>query len=183
MTRRRLSRREIGFLSLLGAALAVGVVLWLRGPNAPLTVAPAPAAVEELPRIDLARLSRERAETNLGRRDIFEFGADPVRETPPPVMFTEPATPPPVMVATPIPPPTPPPTPRLPPLNLKYVGSLERVPGLRVAVLLTDKNEILTGQAGELVANRYRIVKIGFESVDLQEVHGGETRRIPLRGN
>jgi hypothetical protein len=73
--------------------------------------------------------------------------------------------------------------PRLPPLNVKYVGSLERPPGLRVAVLLTDRNEILTGQAGEVVANRYRIVKIGLESVDLQEVGTGETRRIPLRGN
>jgi hypothetical protein len=51
-----------------------------------------------------------------------------------------------------------------------------------VAVLLTDKNELLTGQVGEVVANRYRIGKIGFESIDLEDVTPGSTRRIALRG-
>jgi hypothetical protein len=50
-----------------------------------------------------------------------------------------------------------------------------------VAVLITDKNELLTGQAGEVLANRYKIAKIGLESVDLEEVGTGQTRRIPLR--
>jgi hypothetical protein len=54
---------------------------------------------------------------------------------------------------------------------------------LRVAVLLTDRNEVLTGQAGEVLANRYRIARIGFESVDLEEVGTGQVRRLPLRGN
>ncbi|MFI5007758.1 MAG: hypothetical protein ACHQKZ_09975, partial [Solirubrobacterales bacterium] len=71
--------------------------------------------------------------------------------------------------------------PRLPPLNLKYIGSVENGQGLRVAVLVTDKNELLTGQAGEMVANRYKIAKIGLESVDLEEVGTGQTRRIPLK--
>jgi hypothetical protein len=79
--------------------------------------------------------------------------------------------------------PTPPPVPRLPALNLKYIGSVENAKGVRVAVLLTDRNEVLTGQPGEVVANRYKIAKIGFESVDLEEVGSGQVRRIPLRGN
>jgi hypothetical protein len=33
------------------------------------------------------------------------------------------------------------------------------------------------------VGNRLRIVKIGLESVDVQDVGGGTVRRIPLRGN
>jgi hypothetical protein len=174
-------RKEIALLGLLGLVLAVVLFFWLRGPSRPLAAATTPAgtvSAEDQPRIDLARLTQDRPETEVGRRDLFEFGAPPVKETPPPVH-----TPPPVMVATPPPGPPPPTIPRLPPLNLKYIGSLERLPGLRVAVLLTDRNEILTGQAGEVLANRYRIVKIGFESVDLQEVGTGDTRRIPLRGN
>ena len=175
-------RREIALLGGLGLVLAVVLFFWLRGSSPPLaaaTTATGPASVEDLPRIDLARLTEERPETEVGRRDLFDFGAAPVKDTPPPPVHT----PPPVLLATPTPGPPLPSVPRLPPLNLKYIGSLERMPGLRVAVLLTDRNEILTGQAGEVVANRYRIVKIGFESVDLQEVGTGDTRRIPLRGN
>jgi hypothetical protein len=52
---------------------------------------------------------------------------------------------------------------------------------LKVAILITDKNEILTGKVGEVVANRYKIGKIGFESVDLEDVTSGQTRRIALR--
>jgi hypothetical protein len=83
-------------------------------------------------------------------------------------------TPPPVTV------PTPPP---LPPLNIKYIGAFEGKKGLKVAVLMTDRKEVLTGQVGEVVANRYRIVKIGLESVDVQDVGSEQVRRIPLKGN
>ena len=49
-------------------------------------------------------------------------------------------------------------------------------------MFLTDKEEVLTGQAGQLVGNRFRIVRIGLESVDIQEVGSEQTRRIPLGG-
>jgi hypothetical protein len=71
----------------------------------------------------------------------------------------------------------------VPPLNLKYLGSVENRAGVKVAVLLTDRKEVLTGQAGETVANRYRISRIGLESVDLEDMASGQSRRIPLRGN
>jgi hypothetical protein len=90
----------------------------------------------------------------------------------PPVVVEE--TPPPVTV------PTPPP---LPPLNIKYIGAFEGKKGLKVAVLMTDRKEVLTGQVGEVVANRYRIVRIGLESVDVQDVGSEQVRRIPLKGN
>ncbi len=71
--------------------------------------------------------------------------------------------------------------PPLPPLNLKFIGSLDNARGLKVAILVTERNEILTGKVGEVVANRYKIGKIGFESVDLEDVTSGQTRRIALR--
>ena len=71
----------------------------------------------------------------------------------------------------------------LPPLNLKFIGSVGNAEGVKVAVLLTDRNEVLTGQSGEVVANRYRIARIGIESVDLEDVGTGQSRRIPLKGN
>jgi hypothetical protein len=66
-------------------------------------------------------------------------------------------------------------------MNLKYIGSLDNSRGIKVAVLMTEKSEILTGKVGEVVANRYKIDKIGFESVDLKDVTSGQTRRIALR--
>jgi hypothetical protein len=135
------------------------------------------ARADELPRIDLGRLAAARAETKAGHRDIFEFGPPPQAERP--VMVAEEAEPAPLPVVETVP--TPPPVPTLPPLNLKFIGSLDNARGLKVAVLMTDRNEILTGKVGEVVANRYKIDKIGFESVDLQDVTSGQTRRIALR--
>jgi hypothetical protein len=74
-------------------------------------------------------------------------------------------------------------TPSLPPLNVKYVGSVENARGVKVAVLVTDRREVLTGQAGQVVANRYRIARIGLESVDLEDVNSGQSRRVPLKGD
>jgi hypothetical protein len=68
-------------------------------------------------------------------------------------------------------------------LNVKYIGNLENPEGLKVAVLLTDRRELLWGQVGDVLANRFRIVKIGLESVDIQETGSEHIRRIPLRGN
>ena len=140
-----------------------------------------------VPRIDLARIDAPRGEDSAGRRDLFAFGraAEPEEDrTPPPVVAPPLASPgagavgPPggAVAALPV-------TPSLPPLNLKYIGSVENKAGVKVAVLVTDKREVLTGQAGQVVANRYRIARIGLESVDLEDVGSGQSRRIPLKGN
>ena len=73
--------------------------------------------------------------------------------------------------------------PSLPPLNVKYIGSVENAAGIKVAVLVTDRQEVLTGQPGQVIANRYRIARIGLESVDLEDISTGQSRRVPLRGS
>jgi hypothetical protein len=183
---RTLSRREKGLLALVAVG-ALGVLL-LRLNN-PAGTPAARARAEPLPppvsRIDLARLSAERPDSGAGERDLFRFGSAsrPEDEEDLPVVSVPVPTPPAVgpadgasgtaaATAT-----------SLPPLNLKYLGSVENRAGVKVAVLLTDRKEVLTGQAGETVANRYRIARIGLESVDLEDVGSGQARRIPLRGN
>ncbi len=172
--------RERLLLGILALLLAAGAYFGTRSralsPSASRPRSAAGSAGESFPRIDLARLGQERPETTAGRRNIFDFGVPP---TPPPTALP-PTTLPTVADATGL---TPPPAPRLPALNLKYIGSVENAKGVRVAVLLTERNEVLTGQPGEVLANRYKISKIGFESVDLEEVGSGQVRRIPLRGN
>jgi len=170
-----------------GAALALGLAIalyfWARG-GTPSTASangnagasgPPVGAEPEVPRIDLGRLDSARPGGGGRQRDLFDFGAPPA---PPPT----PPPPPVVAVATPVPVPVAPtPTP-LPPLNIRYVGVLEDKRGLKVAVFLTEREEVLTGQAGQLVGNRFRIVRIGLESVDIQEAGSDHTRRIPLGG-
>ncbi len=168
------------------AAIAVGVLLalalfvWARidapatGGATAVTPAPAARAVSEVPRIDLARLDAERPAETAGSRDVFDFGG-PAPALPGSGSVTLPAIPPPTVALEPTPTP-------LPSLSVRFVGAVE-TNGTRVAVLMTDKKEILTGQAGDVVANRLRIVRIGLESVDVQDVGGGAQRRLPLRAN
>jgi hypothetical protein len=190
---RKLSRREKGLLGLLAVA-AVGLSTWALGHSdaapAVLGRARAEKPLPPVPRIDLARVDGSRAPDEAGRRDLFDYGAAPKDEeadASPPVRAVPPVagagaggagagTPGEAGAGGPI-------TPSLPPLNLKYIGSVENKAGVKVAVLLTDRKEVLTGQAGQVVANRYRIARIGLESVDLEDVGSGQSRRIPLKGN
>jgi len=175
------SRREKALLLLVTVAAAV--LLWQRlhdhaaAPAARARAEPLPPPV---PRIDLARLSVERPDSGAGKRDLFQFGSaarggdDDLDEVAVPV-YTPPT---PLQLA-----PAASSAPSLPPLKLKYLGSVESRAGVKVAVLVTDRQEVLTGQAGETVANRYRIARIGLESVDLEDVASGQAQRLPLRGN
>jgi hypothetical protein len=186
---RKLSRREKGLLGLLAVA-GVALSAWaLRHPDAPAVLGRSrpERPLPPVPHIDLARIDAPRAESEAGRRDLFAFGParEPEEEAPPPASI---ATPPAgsggsaggagveAVASGPV-------TPSLPPLNLKYIGSVENKAGVKVAVLLTDRKEVLTGQAGQVVANRYRIARIGLESVDLEDVGSGQSRRLPLKGN
>jgi hypothetical protein len=185
---RKPSRREKVLLGLLaGAAVLVSAWAFWHSDAAPAVLARprAESPLLPVPRIDLARIDAPRGENQAGRRDLFDFGREeepeveeaPVVTAPPPVASGPGVSPAGEAAASgPL-------TPSLPPLKLDYIGSVENKAGVKVAVLLTDRREVLTGQAGQVVANRYRIARIGLESVDLEDVGSGQSRRIPLKGN
>jgi hypothetical protein len=165
----------------LGALLALALFSWARieePVSAPPAAAPAAPsrAVSDVPRIGLDRIQAVPRQSEAGKRDVFGYGSEPRKGAAAPVV-----TAPPQVEAAPMLPvaPTPPP---VPPLTVKFIGSVDRNGG-RVAVLMTDQKEIFTAQAGEVVANRLRVLRIGLESVDVQDVGGGATRRLPLRAN
>jgi hypothetical protein len=128
----------------------------------------------EVPRIGRDRLKEEAEEAPVGDRDLFGFGGPPPTPEPPPTM--------PTVADLPTPEPLPTPTP-LPPLTVKYMGSVENGRGVKVALFVTDKKEVLAGQVGETVMNRFRVMKIGFESVDVQQVGFDQVQRLPLKPN
>jgi hypothetical protein len=170
---------------LAAAGASILVAAWILmpagapGPARPVRAGERPrpgAVVSPLPVIDFARLANPLPAPGLGSRDLFDFATPPPTPIPSPlprVVEEELVGPPVATMATPPPP---------PPMNIKYIGAVERK-GVKVAMLMTDRNEVLTGQAGEMVGNRFRIVKIGLESVDVQEVGSEQVRRIPLKGN
>jgi len=184
---RKLSRREKVLLGALAlAAVAVAARALHRSEAGPAALGRPQAespSLPAVPRIDLARIDAPRGEDSAGRRDLFAFGkaAGPEEDAPPPPVVAPPPPGAPGAPGNEVA--TLPVTPSLPPLNLKYIGSVENKAGVKVAVLVTDRREVLTGQAGQVVANRYRIARIGLESVDLEDVGSGQSRRIPLKGN
>jgi hypothetical protein len=185
--RLKLNRREI----FLVALVAVAAVVWLwqpfdQGSGAPAVRSRArPAApTGPVPRIDLARLDEPPSDVEIGRRDLFAYGA--LRRA---VEAADTAAPPTASAQPPRPDTTATRGPAggagsgLPPMNLRFIGSVGNEQGVTVAVLVTERNEVLTGQPGDVIANRYRIAKIGIESVDLEDVGTGQSRRIPLKGD
>jgi hypothetical protein len=168
----------VAALAALGLAWA-----WLRPAPAPVGRAagedPRQAKGDRIPRIDLARIDTKLEPSGAGDTDVFQFGAPSAKialqATPPPVVVN-PST----VAGGPDVAPTPTP---VPVMNVKYIGTVADKKGLKVAVLMTDQKEVLTGKAGDVVANRLKIVSIGLESVDLQDLGSDHIRRIPLRAN
>ena len=103
-------------------------------------------------------------------RNPFRFGQPP----PPPT---------PVYVAPPPPPPPPPPgPPPIPDIPLQLVG-LETMPGdVRMATMKdTGSTALFTGLEGQVIDGRYRLVKIGLESVVVSYLDGSGRKTLPLR--
>ena len=131
--------------------------------------------------IDLAALQTHVPEYAGRGRDLFAYGREPspVVERPPVDNTT----------AT-----TVPPTPRRPAptsapqakVDLKFAGFVEKTQAngepQKIAVFLSGE-EILTGAEGQLVANRYKVVEIGLESVTVAVEGTQFTQKIPLRAN
>lgn len=172
------TRRGVLYFGAAGLLLAAWLV-WRPAavPKAPQGRAPAArrgrtTSADEIPRIDLARLDRikGREQIEVPSRDPGGYPAPPAPPPPPPVVEVAPM---PVVVVPSGPPPP-------PPINMTYLGSVEKKPGLRVAVFVTDKKTVLTGREGEIVGSRVRVVKIGIESVDVEDLTSGRNQRLAL---
>lgn len=137
------------------------------GPVIPSTALPRPLKLASLEPVD----GKPSAD-----RNPFRFGEPPPPPPPPPRPVVAALPPPPPVVQGP-----PPPPPGPPPIQLKFVGVLQMPNGTKVASL-SDGRVMLLGREGDVVDGRYRIVKIGIESIVLEYVDGKGRQTIPLRG-
>jgi hypothetical protein len=135
-----------------------------------------PAVVDPTLHLELLAKLQEVKPENSGR-NLFQFGAPPPpkpAETaklrgPEPIELPKSSTPAPNVQAPPPPPPPP----------FKYYGlSVVRTSGRRTAFFL-DGDEIVTAPEGGLLKKRYRVVRIGPDSVTLEDIQ--LNRQQPLR--
>lgn len=142
------------------------------------------------PNILISKLNEQREEYGSGNRNLFVFF------TPPPpvpkiVEKKDPEPPPPPVCgdgrceggenyqtcASDCPPPPP------PEIALKFIGYLKDKD--RSVAFLTDGKEVFMGRENDIIANKYRILKITSEGVELGylNLNTKQSRTIPYQGN
>jgi hypothetical protein len=184
MPRRR--RQEI-LLGVLVLVLA-GVLGWRwqeRAGGGPAPTPSAPAALSSraqppaatVPEVGLKELQQERPEPVEALRDPFRFEVK--RPPPPSPMPAGGATPP---GAETLPPPSPPPPPPPPPIPFKFIGLVDSQTRPNKLAVLSDGREVFYGREGDIIDGRYRILKIGVESIELAYLDGRGRTTIRLSG-
>ncbi len=174
---------------LIGGAvvLVLGIVGWVQTRPAPVTgvatparartprAAPPGAVAEAVPPLKLDALTAERGEPSGTARNPFRFQPKVVAPPPRPVTAPSPEVTRPAMPAVPSGPPPPPPIP------LKFIALVERANGVKWAVL-SDGKVTMYGKDGDNIDGRYRIVKIGAESIEVTYIDGRGRQVIRLTG-
>jgi len=125
----------------------------------------------EAPDVRLESLQSDRIRpTTDGERNLFQFGA---RRAPAAAAATDRVPPPPPM-------PGPPPAPSVPPITLKFIGVVETTEKSQTYAVLRDDRGVYHGREGDIIEGRYRILRIGAESIDLAYVDGRGRQTIRL---
>jgi hypothetical protein len=118
-----------------------------------------------------------------GSRNLFAAGAPPLPPEPTvPVKGGMHGTQ--VSQIGPQPPPGPPPAPlppQAPPITLKYYGYSSARGDNRKRAFFLDGDDILVAAEGETVKKRYRVVRIGVNSVVMEDTQFKHEQTLPLQ--
>ncbi len=178
------NRRQVLLLGSLLVLLAA--VLWFEWPRAqtgkamgvpaerPATARPAPSEPDrQVADVGLVQLSDPQPAPVDSGRNPFRFAAprpDPsMQELPPHPVDAFPE-------AVPLPPPGPPPIP------LKFIGMVDGSAQTARLAVLSDGRNVFHGREGDIIDGRYRIVRIGVESIEMSYLDGGGRQTIRLSG-
>ncbi len=129
-------------------------------------VAPPSNSLDPTLNLELLKGSEETEYEGKGR-NIFRAQA----EAPP---IEKPVAP--VVTQRPVVPQGPPPP---PPINLKFFGFASK-PGETKRVFLSDGDDVFIAAEGEIVNRRYKVLRIGQSSVDIEDVLHNNRQTIPL---
>jgi len=168
-------KREIAILAVL---IAMAVIVWYfqRLQPAGTAVTLAPGEKYQLLAVDNPSLhwpelkAAQRTEYQSTGRNIFSMMA------PPPPVVTPPPTPEVTGPKIDLPPPPPPP----PTLPVKFFGFGTVPNDIRRRAFLTDGEDVFIVGEGEVLLNRFRILKVGNASIEYEEISSGRRNTAPL---
>jgi hypothetical protein len=142
-----------------------------------------PASVDPTLRLDLlAKVQNQQVET--AGRNPFQFGQPPAPQVP-----KAPAVDPKALLAAKNQPPKPPEPPKAPegppkpaPLNLpwKYYGYTSPPGSPRKRAFFLDGEEIMAANEGDVIKKKYKVVRIGVNSVVMEDVDSKSQQTLPL---
>ena len=178
-------RKQLGILGVLVVIFVVVMFVVSRGEGPQTGPRPAPSnragrpgaqpgGTPEVADVKLEALKREHDAPADPERNLFAFR----QKAPPPPPPRQEVAPPPVTG-----PQGPPPPPPLPPIPLKFIGVLD-MGGTRgkVAILSDGRGNTFHAPEGEVVDGRYRVIRIGTESIELSYVDGRGRQTLRLSG-
>lgn len=177
------NRRLMALVGALAVAIAVAMWSWSGGssgtapPAAGQTAPGRPGAAAQnkdpaLVDVKLEALSAERPALDERGRNPFQFQG----RTTPVSAGPQPETGAPAPVAPVVPSGPPPP----PPIALKFIGLVEK--GGRKMAVLSGSGYTVIGEEGKAIDGRYRILKIGVESLEIAYLDGRGRQTIRLTG-
>jgi len=124
------------------------------------------------PDVHLNALNGERPKPVGPERNLFRFREKPAPAPPPPARGTGPVE---------APPPAPSGPPQPPPITLKFIGTVQADGGRTTFAVLTDgQGPPMSGKEGDTIAGRYRIIRIGVESVEMSYLDGRGRQTIRI---
>jgi outer membrane biosynthesis protein TonB len=114
-------------------------------------------------------------------RNIFEFAAPPPpppsARPPEPKIIPRPANaPPPVEIAQPVDPPKP----QAPPIPLKFYGFISTPRGAERRAFFLDGEEIVVAAEGDTIKSRYKVLRIGLNSVEMEDLQFQQRQTLRL---
>jgi hypothetical protein len=172
-------------LILAALVVALGVVIYWVWPR---QAAPVPGASNTraarqarsgepaaAPDVHLEALESERPKPEEGERNLFRFkslAASPKPPSPTPPAPVQPAPQGPVA----------PSAPTVAPIPLRFIG-VETLPGGKKQAILRDDRGVYFGGEGAEIDGRYRILRIGDESIDMAYLDGRGRQTLRLSGS
>ncbi|MBY0372842.1 MAG: hypothetical protein K2Q23_02545 [Bryobacteraceae bacterium] len=148
-----------------------------------------PMTIDPTLRLDLIAKLQEVRYAGVGR-NLFEFGGvapEPAKPTTPDpkIPIRKPGLEPTRLARAagpdtkPVPPPPPPP-PQAPPIPLKYYGYVDNRSPLKRGFFL-DGEDIQVAGEGQLIKRRYKVIRIGLTSVEMEDISfPGQRQTLPL---
>jgi hypothetical protein len=181
------TQRQLALLAVLVAVLA-GVLMW-RDSDGTAGVNPAPsngvsgtagqqpqvpASPVDVADVQLELLKAPHGDAPEAGRNLFRFRP----KAPPPAPRPERPPEPEVEEGPPVPAGPPPP----PPITLRFIGLVSAPQAGRVAVLSDNRSNVFYGREGDIIEGRYRVLRIGNDSVELAYTDGRGRQVIRLSG-